>query len=118
MSQQDYRTGFDNQTTEKIYGRRKGCTGRGCIIFPIIILIIAGIIAAGYFFLYPMLTPNSIKGELLDLTIVPGKEASNVYIPLSPPVVKISAGILIDSTPFSLVSPDPRIFFIPPWRDV
>lgn len=65
MSQQDYRTGFENQPTgEKIYGRRKGCLGKGCMIFPVIILIIAGLIAAGYFFLYPMLTPNSVKGEL------------------------------------------------------
>lgn len=62
-------------TGEKIYGRSGG--RRGCFtIFAFIILLLI-VVLAGYFFLLPSLQPNKIRGDLLDMTYVPGKDNSS-----------------------------------------
>ena len=56
--------------------RRGGKPFMGC--FGIIGFIVIGviIIIAGYFFVYPAMTPNKIRGSLLDFAIVPQKDGS------------------------------------------
>jgi hypothetical protein len=76
MEQESYRTSFEGtDPNQKIYGRsrfRWGCFGftGGLILLLIIIL-------AGIFFVYPALTPNSLKGDLMNVVVVPGKDGSN-----------------------------------------
>jgi len=60
--------------SQKIYGRKKGCGSLGC--FGVIggLALILVIVLAGIFFVYPALTPNKIKGDFLDMAIVPTKD--------------------------------------------
>ena len=61
---------------QKIYGKRSGCAGKGCIgIFGGIALIIV-IILVGIFFAYPALTPNAIHGDFMDMAIVPQQDGT------------------------------------------
>ncbi len=61
---------------QKIYGKRSGFAGKGCIgIFGAIVLLVV-IILGGIFFAYPALTPNSIHGDFMDMAIVPQKDGS------------------------------------------
>lgn len=68
----------DKYQGQQIYGRKSssGCTKFGCfgIIGAIAILLV--IIVIGYFFVFPALTPNSLKGGFLDVTVVPTKGSS------------------------------------------
>jgi outer membrane protein assembly factor BamB len=67
----------DKYRGQQIYGKKSsGCAKFGCfgIIGGIILIVIIGVI--GYFFVFPALTPNSLKGDFLDVTVVPGKEGS------------------------------------------
>lgn len=59
---------------QKVYGRSFG--GGGClkIIGPAILLVI--IIIISIIFAYPALTPNTIHGDFMDMTIVPQKDGS------------------------------------------
>lgn len=67
---QEYYTGNPD---EKIYGRKSGGFKKGCLLF-LIVPVLAIIAVLGYFILSPSLFPNSIKGDLLDLTYIPGKD--------------------------------------------
>ncbi len=59
---------------QKIYGKSRA--GGGCMkIFSVLIILVI-IIAAGFYFVYPALTPNSIRGNFLDMAIVPQKDGS------------------------------------------
>ena len=53
---------------------RGGCAKLGCISTFVIIILIAGVGIVGYLVLWPMLFPNDIGGELLDLTYATGKD--------------------------------------------
>lgn len=63
---------FQSSSVRKNRSSFIGCFG---IIGLAIILII--IIIAGYFFIYPAMTPNKIRGGLLDFTIVPQKDGTS-----------------------------------------
>lgn len=63
----------DSYQGRKIYGKRSGCAGKGCFGIIGALVIIIAIIAIGYFFALPALTPNSISGGFLDAEIVPIK---------------------------------------------
>ena len=54
-----------------VKSKGKGCLG---IIVAIVVFII--IIIGGIFFVYPALTPNSIRGDFMSMTIVPQKDGS------------------------------------------
>lgn len=79
---QDYNMGFPPGTNP--YGDFKSPlekssspkAGRFRIIGPIVIGII--IILIAYVFIYPPLTPNKIRGDLLDFAIVPQKDGSSI----------------------------------------
>lgn len=60
--------------SQKVYGRKSGCSKFGC--FGIIggIAVIVVIIVIGYFFALPALRPNSLSGDLLNMVIVPTKD--------------------------------------------
>jgi outer membrane protein assembly factor BamB len=64
----------DSYQGKKIYGKKSGCAGIGCfgIIGAIVVIIV--IVAVGYFFALPALTPNSLSGSFMDAVIVPQKE--------------------------------------------
>jgi len=66
--------GQDKYQGQQIYGRKSGCGKLGCfgISGAVIILIIIGLV--GYLFVFPALTPNSLSGSFLDVTVVPGKD--------------------------------------------
>jgi hypothetical protein len=78
MDQNSYQTSFEGSElnqNQKIYGRSKfkwGCFG---FIGAIILLVV--IVLAGIFFVYPALTPNKLKGDLMNVVVVPGKDGSN-----------------------------------------
>lgn len=78
MDQSSYQTSFQSGEpygTQKVYGKSKwkwGCFGfLGAIVLLFIIVI------AGIFFVYPALTPNKLKGDLMNVVVVPGKDGSN-----------------------------------------
>ena len=77
MDQSNYQTsfeGYDPYQNKKIYGKSKlklGCFG---IIGTLILLVI--IVLAGIFFVYPTLTPNKLKGDLMNVAVVPSKDGS------------------------------------------
>ncbi|HEY3251673.1 MAG TPA: hypothetical protein VGK25_11195 [Ignavibacteria bacterium] len=59
---------------QKIYGRKSsGCAKFGCFGIVGGLILIVAIVVIGYFFVFPALTPNSLKGDFLDVTIVPDK---------------------------------------------
>ncbi len=64
-------TPYDGSQVRKSRSPFMGCFG---IIGAVIIIII--IILAGYFFVYPAMTPNNIRGSLLDFAVVPQKDGS------------------------------------------
>jgi len=72
----------DKYQGRQIYGRKSsGCAKFGCfgIVGGAAILIV--IILVGYFFVFPALTPNSLKGNFLDVTVVPTKSSSpNLWV--------------------------------------
>ncbi len=78
MDQSSYQTSFQGNEPypgQKVYGKSKlkwGCFG---FIGAIILLLI--IVLAGIFFVYPALTPNKLKGDLMNVVLVPGKDGSN-----------------------------------------
>jgi outer membrane protein assembly factor BamB len=61
---------------QKIYGKRSGCAGKGCIGIIGGIALIIVIILGGIFFAYPALTSNSIHGDFMDMAIVPQRDGS------------------------------------------
>ena len=63
---------FQSQSVRKTRTPFTGCFG---IIGLGILLII--IIIVGYYFVYPAMTPNKIRGSLLDFTVVPQKDGSS-----------------------------------------
>src|ERR1051325_9469177 len=66
---------YTGNPDEKIYGRKSGGFKKLCGFFIIIpVLIILAVLA--YFLFSPVLFPNSIKGDLLDLTYIPGKNGA------------------------------------------
>jgi hypothetical protein len=78
QSNYPYQTSFEGQSPygeQKVYGRSKwklGCFGFiGAVILLIIIIIV------GIFFVYPAMTPNKLKGDLMNVVLVPGKDGSN-----------------------------------------
>jgi hypothetical protein len=73
-----YQTSFQSPVEDKVYGRSK--LRKGCLLFPLFLLIIAGLIAGGYFAFSSLLFPNKIKGDLLDVTYVPGKTSESGYL--------------------------------------
>ncbi len=78
MDQGNYQTsfeGYDPYQNKKINGNSKlklGCFG---IIGAIILLVI--IVLAGIFFVYPALTPDKLKGDLMNVAVVPSKDGSS-----------------------------------------
>lgn len=74
--QENYRTSFEGtDPNQKIYGRsrfRWGCFG----FFGALILLVV-IVLVGIFFVYPALTPNSLRGDLMNVVVVPEKDGSN-----------------------------------------
>jgi hypothetical protein len=78
MDQSNYQTSFEGTDPyggRKVYGKSKlkwGCFG---VIGAIILLVI--IVLAGIFFVYPALTPNNLKGDLMNVAVVPGKDGSS-----------------------------------------
>lgn len=72
----------DKYRGQQIYGKKSsGCTKFGCfgIVGGAALLIV--IILAAIFFVYPALTPNSIKGDFLDVTVVPSdKPNPNLWV--------------------------------------
>jgi hypothetical protein len=78
MDQSNYQTSFEGSDpygSRKVYGKSKmkwGCFG---FIGAIILLVI--IVLAGIFFVYPALTPNKLKGDLMNVAVVPGKDGSS-----------------------------------------
>jgi len=72
----------DKYSGRQIYGKKSsGCAKFGCfgIVGGAALLIV--IILAAYFFVYPALTPNSIKGDFLDVTVVPSKNTNpNLWV--------------------------------------
>ena len=63
---------------QKIFGRKKRFGFAGWIGGFILIVVI---ILAGIYFVYPALTPNKIKGDFLDMTIVTTKDGKqNLWI--------------------------------------
>ena len=69
---------FPNQSpsfTPKIYGRSR-FGNRGCFAFIGLGILILAIVVIGIIFAYPALTPNSIHGDFLDMTIVPQKDGT------------------------------------------
>lgn len=73
MDQQQYRTSFDPSEEQKVYGRSRGF--KGCLLYLMLIIVLLIVLAAGGFYLYTsVLFPNKIKGDLLDVTYVPGKD--------------------------------------------
>lgn len=78
MDQSNYRTSFedyDPNQSRKIYGKSKfrfGCFG---IIGTLILLAV--MVLAGIFFVYPALTPNKLKGDLMNVAVVPSKDGTS-----------------------------------------
>lgn len=64
----------DSYQGRQVYGRKSGCAKFSCFGIIGAIILIVVIIVIGYVFVFPMLTPNSISGDLLDVTIVPTKD--------------------------------------------
>ena len=60
---------------QKIYGRSK-TGGGGCLKIFATLIVLVIIVVAGFYFVYPALTPNSIRGDFLDMAIVPQKDGS------------------------------------------
>jgi hypothetical protein len=80
--QLNYPSAYEEQPSvgKKVYGRSKlfGC---GCFTIIAAILVLILLIAVGYFYLYPSLTPNKLRGDFLNVTLVPSKNgAANLWI--------------------------------------
>ena len=63
---------FQSSSLKRRSSQRSGCLG----IMGLVILLIVFIIA-GYFFIYPAMTPNKIRGSLIDFAVVPQKDGSS-----------------------------------------
>lgn len=74
MDQGQYRTSFDQpMSDQKVYGRSRGL--KGCFTYLLIFLVIVvGLVAGGIYLYTSVLFPNKIKGDLLNVTFVPGKD--------------------------------------------
>jgi len=72
----------DKYQGRQIYGRKSsGCAKFGCFGIVGAVILIIVIIIVGYFFVFPALTPNSIKGNFLDVTVVPSKSSTpNLWV--------------------------------------
>jgi len=68
----------DKYRGQQIYGKKSssGCMKFGCFGIVGGIVLIVVIIVVGYFFVFPAMTPNSLSGSFLDVTLVPGKDGS------------------------------------------
>lgn len=53
---------------------RSGCGKFGCMSGVIILMVVAGLGIAAYFFVWPMFFPNDMEGQMLDLTYAEGKD--------------------------------------------
>lgn len=73
-----YQTSFQSPVEEKVYGKSK--FRKGCLLFPLFLLILAGLIIGGYFAFSTLLFPNKIKGDLLDVTYVQSKTGETGYL--------------------------------------
>ena len=72
---QNFPTG-DSPSVRKSKSPFLGCFG---LVGAIIIIVIIAV--AGYFFVYPALTPNKMRGNFLDMAIVPTKDGKqNLWI--------------------------------------
>lgn len=72
----DYITVGQTPPVQKSKSRGCGCFG---IVGAIVILVIIAL--AGYFFVYPALSPNKMRGNFLDMAIVPTKDGKqNLWI--------------------------------------
>jgi hypothetical protein len=72
--------GYNQYYSEQTPEEKKSGLKTGCLGILGVIILIPVIAAVGYFFVYPALTPNSIKGELLDVTIVPDNEGGKMWV--------------------------------------
>jgi len=68
--------GQDPYSGQKIYGKGGSGGRKGCFGLVGLLILLVPIILAGYYFVYPMLTPDKIRGDLLDMTIVPQKDGT------------------------------------------
>jgi hypothetical protein len=59
---------------QKVYGKKKGCGSLGCFGIVGALILIVVIVIGGIFFVYPALTPDKIRGDFLDMAIVPTKD--------------------------------------------
>jgi hypothetical protein len=60
---------------QKVYGRSRGL-GMGCLGIVGTIILLVVLILVAIFFAYPALTPDKIRGDFMDMTIVPQKDGS------------------------------------------
>jgi len=81
MEQEPYRISFDPSSGGepqpggmKVY--RKRTLRKGCLAFFAMGLLLLILIVAGYFFIYPALTPNKLRGDFLAAEVVPAKDGS------------------------------------------
>lgn len=81
MEQEPYRISFDPASGGepqpggmKVY--RKSSIGKGCLVIVVLAMLLIVVILAGYFFIYPSLTPNKIRGDFLAAEVVPSKDGS------------------------------------------
>lgn len=64
----------------KIYGRTR-FLGVGCFGFIGIIMVLIVALIAAYWYVYPRLTPNKLRGDFLNVTLVPGTNGNaNLWI--------------------------------------
>ncbi|RPI18632.1 MAG: hypothetical protein EHM58_04815 [Ignavibacteriae bacterium] len=77
MDQGQYRTSFDQPMMEqKVYGRSRGF--KGCLLYILLfIILMVGLAGVGVYLYTSVLFPNKIKGDLLNVTYVPGKDAES-----------------------------------------
>ena len=78
MSQSNFSSRYSanpvGQPTPKVYKSRSGCFGKGCFFTMGAGVFIILVLLAGYLFIYPMLTPNTIRGDFQDMTYVPTED--------------------------------------------
>ncbi len=63
-------------TTSPYRTKPRKFKGWGCLMFILVPIVLIILIIVGIFFIYPKLSPNSLKGDLVDMTYVAGKDGS------------------------------------------
>ena len=75
MTQEPYRISFDQPPPDsggtRVY--RKSSIGKGCLTIVAFAVLLVILVAAVYFFIYPSLTPNKLRGDFLAAEVVPDK---------------------------------------------